>query len=894
MSVARTLPIVAIALLVAIALASDSPDTEAGATIPGDADCSGAVQSVDALHVLQVIAGIAPAGECTVPGGDVDCSGDVESVDALQILRFLAAIIPDLPGCGGSGDGFSYEIDTGASPGEEFLPGIADGPPRKVAAVVGPEGDHEEFVEDEVILHPSSNDQLNDFLERYGGTIVRDGMPRSEDPEAPPPGPDEKSGWYQIRIDTATSALDDFVENMEAAGLEGHVAVSSEGGARLLSLAARETDLEVSPNFLAQLDVCSICEHPDGMGGYVDAATWWEMSEDSDPNTPGEQGASIGVVHAWEYMKYHGYPAEGVPYFPVKVAVIDAGFDLNETTGYPNGGNDDYFGRPPQLDEVGWDHTAGGPSVGFANCKKCWHGQMTYGICCALARNQFGSAGTSGGWEIRNLIIKVTADIGTISQGVYDAIYNNADVINMSISFDCTWTCRNFDGGNELAAYVVSARNVGSVVVASAGNGGDDISGANIYPCKLAGVICVGAIGSDLKNGEDYGTGVDIWAPHGIYTTVTPDSAATDADDVGIDELHFVSGSSMSSPFVAGVVAMMKMLDGSLRAGHVASILTSTANSSPDPKVSGYVDAFRAVAAAKTNQPPTVLITDPSSAMSPYGQVLLRAEVLDPENPGIAWGVADFTTVVEFLSSIDGPLCSDSGDATGGGTAMSCTVPQLSLGTHTITAKATDPFGAVGTAATSVTVMNTPPVAQITYPPEGSNYYASQMINLRGFGFDPDEVLTDSALVWGTESDASIGTGPDIWVQLPVGTQVVALTVTDSFGAVAVDTVTIHVQAGGGYPTVQITSPPNNTVVGLNTQLTFTGTANDPEDGALSGASLKWTSNIDGVLGSGTSIQVVLSGSACNSTVHTITLEATDSDGHKATHSINVSVVQIC
>jgi hypothetical protein len=591
-----------------------------------------------------------------------------------------------------------------------------------------------------------------------------------------------------------------------------------------------------------------------------------------------------------------------VPYTPVKVAVIDAGFDLDESTGLPLTGAQDYRGRPPQLDEVDGDWTAGGASAGFANCSNCWHGQLSFGACCALSRNTYGTAGTSGGWEIRLLLIKVTADIDTISQALYNAIYNNADVINMSIAFDCGWTCRHFEGGNELKAYVGNARNRGKIVVASAGNGGSDISDSDIYPCELNGTVCVGAVDWQKNNAQNYGSVVDIWAPQCFLSTLTRGSAGADSNNTGIDELATFCGSSASAPFVAGIVALMKMLKGSLYYDDVRSILASSANSSPDQKVRGYVDAYRAVEAAKPNQPPTVAITSPTAnEQTPYENVSFWADVNDPESPTPFWGPADFSSTIVFTSSKDGQLCTDKADATGGGTSLGCIVEHLSRGTHVITATVTDPFGATGTVTTTITVVNTAPIATITFPAEGSTYFTSQQINLRGYGFDPDEVIPNSSLGWWAMLQgqplqiwAQLGTGPDIWVTLGAGTYTVRLVARDSLGSTGTDDITLTVQVGAGYPTVQITQPANNAIFPLGTLITFEGQGTDPEDGDLPDAKLSWSSDIDGFLGTGKAIQKVLSGSACNTIVHTVTLQATDSDGHTASHSITVSVMNLC
>ena len=119
-----------------------------------------------------------------------------------------------------------------------------------------------------------------------------------------------------------------------------------------------------------------------------------------------------------------------------------------------------------------------------------------------------------------------------------------------------------------------------------------------------------------------------------------------------------------------------------------------------------------------------------------------------------------------------------------------------------------------------------------------------------------------------------------------------------AMGQTAAGTIQVLVQVGAGYPTAQITSPGNGTMVGPGTPITLTGQASDPEQGALSGASLRWYSDIDGFLGTGTTLDVVLSGppQPCNpeTVIHTITLEATDGDGHVGTHQRNVSVGFIC
>lgn len=800
----------------------------------------------------------------------------------------------------------SYLVNTQIELSLDALPGLRDGQPRLVGAAVGGQGHREEFVVDEVIFQPESAQELSDFLARYSGTIVRDGRPRLLPGEVLPPGLPETTGWYLIRIDPSRSTLADFVPNMEKAGLVSAWTFSSEDAARVFALAAREAGRHVSPNFLMDVaQQCRICEHPLSATTHADSSTFWWLVEDEDANTPGDQGLSIGVIRAWEYVKYKGYPPFDTPYVPVRLAVIDAGFDLDEATGEALNGNLDYFGTPLQLDEVAGDDTAGGGGYGFGNCNGCWHGQHTFGVSAALSGNSFGTAGTSGGWEVRPVLVKVTGDFDTVATAVYDAFYNGADVISMSIAAECGWACKNFGGGNVLKAAVASARNHGSIVVASAGNEGRDVSQVDMYPCSLDGAVCVGAIewNSLLNRFEaagysNYGSVVDIWAPAGIRTTVTRESAAQDANNTGWDELAHFSGTSCSAPFVAGIVALMKMLDHGLTYEQVRTILWDTANTLADGKVSpnGYVDAYRAVAAVKGNDAPAVTIKEPSGVTSGYRDVVFMAEVTDPESPTLAWHAADFSSTLVFSSSIDGTLCTLRGDATGAGTILYCDVARMTPGTHVISAKATDPFGATATSAMTLTVVNTAPTTAITFPVGGSTYYTSQKINFRGTAYDPDQKIAAVApfYTWTSDISGVIGTSGDFWQSLPEGRHTITLTVRDELGATGSDSIVVDVQAGAGYPTAQITKPQNNAMFSLGQMIQFQGNGTDPEDGTLPGSSLIWRSSVDGLLGTGTTLWKALSGSKCNNIRHEITLEVTDSDGHKNTHPIVVFVLNLC
>ncbi len=71
-----------------------------GAGTPGDVDCNGAVNSVDALMILRSVAGLPVTADCLAAVGDVDCDDDKDSVDSLKILRYVAGLPVGQPqGC---------------------------------------------------------------------------------------------------------------------------------------------------------------------------------------------------------------------------------------------------------------------------------------------------------------------------------------------------------------------------------------------------------------------------------------------------------------------------------------------------------------------------------------------------------------------------------------------------------------------------------------------------------------------------------------------------------------------------------------------------------------------------------------------------------------------------
>ena len=121
---------------------------------------------------------------------------------------------------------------------------------------------------------------------------------------------------------------------------------------------------------------------------------------------------------------------------------------------------------------------------------------------------------------------------------------------------------------------------------------------------------------------------------------------------------------------------------------------------------------------------------------------------------------------------------------------------------------------------------------------------------------------------------------------LSVGTHTITLTATDSGALTGATFVSIDVVASNAAPDVAITSPADGSTFTSGQSIDLQGSATDAEDGALTGASLAWTSDRDGPLGSGETF----ARDDLSVGDHTITLTATDSDGSDASASVNITV----
>jgi serine protease len=774
----------------------------------------------------------------------------------------------------GGGAHFSYKLD----------PSLGDSA-KGEAALRDPSGRVITFRENQLVLLEDNDAAINAFLTRTHGKLLR-----RVDLDSVAPA--SRAGFIKMHlVEVDLGVIDDqeAAARMKSLPLHGRYRISSLKAVKLLAIQEREraAATRVSLNLFMRPAATQALEQPDGKGGFIDFAQKGSMTDVLDLPT-GKLG--IGVVRAWDYLRYHGIPFGPKPWTRPLIAIVDDGFALDESTGAPLNGNLDYeMGATPlQLSETysGTSHRAGGPADYDVGDPHRWHGNTVFGVAAGFPYNRFGVAGT--GAEVVKPIIIRTPDYSVFetTAAITNAAKMNASVINISEAMT----------GGEAVGYALdqlsmnmqSAINFArgyafATVVVAAGNDGQ--TNNNTYdniPCTYEGVLCVGGIDTAGRKRPESGFGsrVSIWAPFCMNSTWNPD---VPAGAVGEDAIPVACGTSISAPFVAGVVGLMKALNPSLTFDDVRNILQATALPSPDPGVQpGYINAFAAVQAVRPNLPPTISIDIPTSgATTPYATpAFLASTVNDPELNGKVDGLN-----VQWLSNRDGLLCE----------GIACSSKPLSFGNHTITAVVRDPFGASASASTSVTAVALgPPTTTIEYPPTGTQYSDSQVVYLRGRAWNPTEALSGTQLTWSSNLTGTLGTGSELFTGLVAGAHHITLTGVDGAGQTASASVDLRVMAGAILPSIYVVQPKNGDSFGEGAMITLFGTAVDPDDGVLSGASMQWSSNIDGVLGTGQMLTVTLSGGGCAYSQHRLTLTATNSKGGQASMSIVVLVGKVC
>lgn len=204
-------------------------------------------------------------------------------------------------------------------------------------------------------------------------------------------------------------------------------------------------------------------------------------------------------------------------------------------------------------------------------------------------------------------------------------------------------------------------------------------------------------------------------------------------------------------------------------------------------------------------------------------------------------------------------------------------------------------------------VNHKPVLVQIKHPSPGETLSLSEntQVNLSAIAFDlEDGKLTGANLKWYSGSITSafvpFTTGEDTLFSFSPGVHTLILLAYDKENAYSGSNIqfTLVDDTLNQPPLASIILPTLNSTVSYGDPLEFSGSAIDPEDGAINGPSLIWSSNINGRLGTGETINCSSSVGASDGCqfnlaagTHTIRLLAKDSGFLDNTDEIQLTVL---
>lgn len=417
----------------------------------------------------------------------------------------------------------------------------------------------------------------------------------------------------------------------------------------------------------------------------------------------------------------------------VTVAVVDTGVAYED---YSSGGRGRWAERYYQAPDLantcfvaGYDFINDDAHANDDNA----HGTHVAGTIAQSTNNDSGAAGLA--YESCIMPVKVLGADGSgstasVANGIYFAVDNGADVINMSLGSDAP--------SSAIEDAVAYAYANGVTVVAAAGNSG----GAVGYPAAYDEyVIAVGATdyNEDKAPYSSYGPSIDVVAPGGnnsedydnngyvdgvLQQTFNP--STRNVSDFGY---YFFQGTSMASPHVAGVAAMILANGNATTPDEVRTALEASADDlgatgRDDIYGHGIVNAYQS------------LLWDDGTDPVP-----------DTNNPPIAdftAQVSDLTvTFVDSSTDTDGVVTSWSWDFGDGASAAEQNPlhTYASSGTHTVTLLATDNDGATATISQDVTVTEpAPEESDITLALSGGKDKGRHVVTLTWTGTTADAV----------------------------------------------------------------------------------------------------------------------------------------------------------
>ncbi len=396
------------------------------------------------------------------------------------------------------------------------------------------------------------------------------------------------------------------------------------------------------------------------------------------------------------------------------------------------------------------------------------------------------------------------------------------------------------------------------LLVAAAGNDGRNVDAGNcgdgcdetrlFMPCESSYVLCVGGVAhdsvkrADLSNfgTEDNDSSVEIYGPMRVMVSTVD----TSSGHAVLGDNILTSGTSFSSPFVAGIGALLFAADGDMTSQRAARLLADTARQAvTDANIrSGsrrLVNAREAVLELLGIElaAPTVSFTTPTDADTIAPDGLLEIRLVATDNFGNPlWADVEAAGV-------------DLGRVRPGG-FVAATLPP---GQHDITATATDRFGQTATVTISVAVPAVPATLEIVGVADGETLDGGTELTLLGRGRDGVmfQSIPTNGLAWGLiGTDGSliaIDEGEQAKFQLPneAGEYSIVLDSNDVIADEVVVSFRIRQTDPNFTPQVRIYSPDDGEWFSVNgafkADIAFAGRAFNTNGAPIAPQRLRWT-----------------------------------------------------
>ncbi|SNY65729.1 S8 family peptidase [Paractinoplanes atraurantiacus] len=389
------------------------------------------------------------------------------------------------------------------------------------------------------------------------------------------------------------------------------------------------------------------------------------------------------------------------------------------------------------------------------------HGTHVAGTIAALTGNGVGVASIAPGVRIlpiRTLDAQGRGVMSDTASGIVWAADHGADVINMSLG-----------GTSQVSAVTTAisyARGKGVTVVAAAGNSRASGSPTS-YPGADPGVIGVAATDSADKVAtfSNQGSYVDVAAPGVNIASTYP---------TGLGSYTYMSGTSMASPHVAAVAALLKGYNRNLTPDQVQAALESSAvdlgTTGKDTDFGyGRIDAAAALAKVTgATSPPTVSPTaaptktataTPTKTATPTPTVAKTVPVVtvSPATKQVTHGTSVATTFTvksagKALANTPVQVCVTEA----GGSAVCTAATTGKSGTVAVKRTATTGYTVhVVVAATATTAEVTSPAATVTVKAtvKVSRSKTSMTVTMTGVAGQTVEVQQLVNKVWTTVGD---------------------------------------------------------------------------------------------------------------------------------------------